>query len=245
MPSPPAPSRVVPSSPLRSPPPARRPALARSAASAASAWSAATAATSTPSFATCIGSMPRSSAAPATIGCTGTAASRTSIATPDARASSLRRRRRRRASRRAGSAGRARRRRAARRRPATAGACRTRSSAPRSNSPRASMIAVPWSPMRPETRIASPGPQRVGRQARARVAPAEAGRADVHAVGVTALDDLRVAGDDRHARRRGGARDRLDLGAQRLGVQALLEDQREAERQRLRSGHREVVRPCR
>ena len=35
--------------------------------------------------------------------------------------------------------------------------------------------------------------------------------------------------------------DRLDLGPQLVGRQALLEDQREAERERPRAGHREVV----
>ena len=84
-------ARRAPSSPRRSPPPRSPPrAAARSAASAASACSGATTATSTPSLATCIGSIPSSSAAPATPGGTGTAASRTSIATPEARASSLR-----------------------------------------------------------------------------------------------------------------------------------------------------------
>ena len=68
--------------------PSRR---ARSAASAASASSGATTATSTPSLATCIGSMPRISAAPGDHRVArAPRASRTSIATPDARASSLR-----------------------------------------------------------------------------------------------------------------------------------------------------------
>src|SRR3954452_23171141 len=62
---------------------------ARSAAIAAWAHSGATSATSLPSLATYIGSMPSSSDAPATAGLTGTAASLTSIATPAARASSL------------------------------------------------------------------------------------------------------------------------------------------------------------
>src|SRR3954451_8026979 len=66
-----------------------QPGTARSAASAASAFSGATNATSLPSFATYIGSMPRISAAPATAGSTGTAASRTIIATCEVRASSF------------------------------------------------------------------------------------------------------------------------------------------------------------
>src|SRR5215207_6788037 len=77
--------RTSPSSAARSPP-----GTARSAWSAASACSGATAATSLPSLATYIGSMPRISHAPATAGSTGTAASRTTMATPEARASSLR-----------------------------------------------------------------------------------------------------------------------------------------------------------
>src|SRR3954469_15927059 len=69
---------------------ASQPTTALIASSAASAASGATKATSFPSFATYIGSMPKISAAPATEGGTGTAASRTSIATVDARASSFR-----------------------------------------------------------------------------------------------------------------------------------------------------------
>src|SRR3954452_24945878 len=59
------------------------------AARASAAPTGATRATSLPSLATYIGSMPSSSDAPTTAGSTGTAASRTSIATPAARASSL------------------------------------------------------------------------------------------------------------------------------------------------------------
>ena len=44
-----------------------------------------------------------------------------------------------------------------------------------------------------------------------------------------------------HAGRSAAARDRLDLGAQDVGRQALLEDQRQAERQRPRAGDGEVV----
>ena len=64
-----------------------QPGTARRALRAASAASGATKATSLPSFATYIGSIPRISAAPATAGFTGTALSRTTIATADARAS--------------------------------------------------------------------------------------------------------------------------------------------------------------
>jgi hypothetical protein len=58
---------------------------------------------------------------------------------------------------------------------------------------------------------------------------------------VPALDDLGVAGDDPHAGRLGGARDRLHLQPQRLGVEPLLEDQRERERDRPRAAHGQVV----
>ena len=44
--------------------------------------------------------------------------------------------------------------------------------------------------------------QRRRRQRRARIAPPDPGRAHVHPVGVSALHDLRVAGDDLHAGRR-------------------------------------------
>ena len=58
---------------------------------------------------------------------------------------------------------------------------------------------------------------------------------------MAALDDLGVAGDDLDAGRLGGRGDRLDLGPQLLGVEALLEDQRQRQRERPRAGHREVV----
>ena len=59
---------------------------------------------------------------------------------------------------------------------------------------------------------------RPGESARARVDAADAGRADVHAVGLAAADDLRVAGDDRRRPPpRAAARDRLDLAAQHVG----------------------------
>ena len=138
------------------------PSTERSAASAASAWSGSATATSTPSFATCMGSMPSSSAAPATTGGTGTAASRTSIATPEARASSFRTdatpprvasRRQRRpgpaSSNIASTAG-------------HIGRVSDSTSAPSSNSPRASMIAVPCTPIGPLTRMRSPGRRAAG-----------------------------------------------------------------------------------
>src|SRR6188472_2319018 len=148
---PPGSVRTSPISAARSPPGA-----ARSACSAASAPAGSTTATSTPSLATCIGSRPRISVAPATIGSTGTAASRTSMATPDARASSLSAeatpprvasRRQRRAGPAASSIA------------STAGHSERVSDsivAPSSNSPRASMIAIPWAPIGPDTRTPTP-----------------------------------------------------------------------------------------
>src|SRR4051812_48507536 len=131
----------------------------RSAASAASACAGSTMATSLPSLATYIGSMPSSSDAPATAGLTGTAASLTSIATP--RDSSLsteatpprvasRRQRTPPASSRASTAGHKQR-------------VSETMSASSSNSPRASMIAVPCSPTAPDSRIRSPGRGRSNR----------------------------------------------------------------------------------
>src|SRR4051794_18812160 len=142
-----------------------QPGTARSAASAASACSGATNATSLPSFATYMGSMPRISAAPATAASTGTAASRTSIATPDARASSLSTDATppRVASRRQCTAD-----------PADSSSVSTTGHKDRvsdaigassSNSPRASMIAVPWSPTGPDSRIRSPGARPAGDRA--------------------------------------------------------------------------------
>jgi hypothetical protein len=85
------------------------------------------------------------------------------------------------------------------------------------------------------------GAQGVRGQARTRVAPPDAGGADVHPVGVASLDDLRVAAHDLHV---GGARsggDRLDLVAQRLRLEALLEDQRHGERDGPGPRDRQVV----
>src|SRR5829696_8205435 len=134
-----------------------QPGTARIAARAASARSGATKATSLPSFATYIGSIPRISAAPATTGSTGTSFSRTTIATPLARASSLSTeatpprvasRMQRRSSPAASS-----------RASATGHRLRVSdsTSASSSNSPRASMIAVPCSPIEPESSTRSPG----------------------------------------------------------------------------------------
>ena len=131
--------------------------------------SGATNATSLPSLATYIGSMPSSSAAPATAG--RDRHGRLAHEHRHARgARELVEHRGDAAARRVAHAAqrRRRRRRAARRRPATASACRTRSSASSSNSPRASMIAVPCSPIGPESEDRGrPGAARRATSARA------------------------------------------------------------------------------
>ena len=149
--------------------------------------------------------------------------------------------RRRRGSRRAGSGARGRRRRAAM---STAGHSERVSEttgASSSNSPRASITAVPCSPIGPETRMRSPGRSEPGEsdaRGSMRPSPVVVTYIESH---LPALDDLRVARDDLDsggARRRG---DRLDLGAQVVGREALLEHERERQRERARAGHREVV----
>ena len=66
------------------------------------------------------------------------------------------------------------------------------------------MMAMPWSPMSPETRIASPGIACSGlTEMPGRRTPTPA-VVDVTAVAVAALDDFGVAGDDLHARGCGG-----------------------------------------
>ncbi len=58
---------------------------------------------------------------------------------------------------------------------------------------------------------------------------------------MAALDDLRVARDDRDARRRCRPRDRLDLRAEIVGRESLLEHERERQRERPRARDGEVV----
>ena len=67
------------------------------------------------------------------------------------------------------------------------------------------------------------------RQLRPRIDRADPGRAQVHLVGVAALDDLGVARDDLDARGGGRRGDRLDLRAQHVGVEPLLEHHGEAD----------------
>ena len=67
------------------------------------------------------------------------------------------------------------------------------------------MIAVPCSPIAPESEDPVAGRSAAGESAARGSTPPDARRADVHPVGVAALDDLRVAGDDLDARRRAAA----------------------------------------
>ena len=85
------------------------------------------------------------------------------------------------------------------------------------------------------------GAQACRREHGARVDLSDPGRAQVHRVGVAALDDLRVAGNDLDAGRGGGRGDRLDLGPQVVGREPLLEHHRNGERKRPGAGHRQVV----
>ena len=91
------------------------------------------------------------------------------------------------------------------------------------------MIAVPCSPIVPETRMRSPGAQRGRRELRARVArPTPVVQTYIPSA-VAALDDLRVAGDDLHVGRRGGRAAIASTSARSTSAsQALLEHQREA-----------------
>ncbi len=114
-------------------------------------------------------------------------------------------------------------------------------SASSARSPRASMTAVPWSPMVPDESTTSPSCTRSAAEHAPGRDEAHAGGRDVHPVGRAPVDHLGVAGHDRHAGRRG----RLghvghDL-AQLVDGEPLLEH--EGGRQRQRSGphHGQVV----
>ena len=106
-------------------------------------------------------------------------------------------------------------------------------SASRSNWSRASMIAVPCSPIGPETRTWSPGldavggqPRRAGRPRRCRSCTGTCRRRR------RARRPWCRRRRSRRRPRRGRRGDRLDLGAQHVGVEALLEDHRDGQRQR-------------
>ena len=116
------------------------------------------------------------------------------------------------------------------------------SNAPSNWSPsRTDMIAMPWRPRSPLSRITSPGCDPGGRDFHARRDPADAGRVDEDAVAFAAIDDLRVAGDDPHAGRSGGLGHRGHDAAERFHRQALFEDEARAEICRPGPGHRQVV----
>ena len=150
-------------------------------------------------------------------------------------------RRRRPGSRRACSAARRRRPRAGSRPPARASGCPTRSSASSSNSLRASMIAVPCSPIGPDRMIRSPGRSAAGDSV------ARGSRRPIPVVHTyipsawprsTTLVSPATISTPADAGRVG---DRLDLGPQLVRRQALLEHERERQRERPRPGDREVV----
>ena len=76
------------------------------------------------------------------------------------------------------------------------GAVSERMSASRARSPRASITAMPWSAIVPETSTTSPGRTRSGPSARPAGTTPDAGGRDVQPVGRAPADHLRVAGDD-------------------------------------------------
>ena len=110
-----------------------------------------------------------------------------------------------------------------------------------SSSPRASMIVMPWSPSGPDTITASPGQAAVALERDGPLEDADPGGGDVAAVGLAALDDLGVAGDDLHPGDGGRARHRVGDPPQVGDREALLEDEPGREVQRPRPAHREVV----
>ena len=106
------------------------------------------------------------------------------------------------------------------------GAVSERMSASRARSPRASITAMPWSAMVPDTSTTSPGCTCSGPSVRpAGTTPTPAGR-DVEAVGRAPADHLGVAGDDGDAGRRGGLGHVGDDGSQLGDREALLDDER-------------------
>ena len=80
------------------------------------------------------------------------------------------------------------------------GAVSDSSSTSRSSSPRAIMIAMPWSPIGPETITRSPARIAAGPSVERVLDRPDARRVDVEAIRLAALDDLGVAGDDLDAR---------------------------------------------
>ena len=86
------------------------------------------------------------------------------------------------------------------------------------------MMAMPWSPMVPETMTASPGLDAMRADLNARAQNADAGGVDVAAVAVAALDDFGVAGDDLDAGCCGGLGHRVDDGGELSEQEILLRE---------------------
>ena len=114
-------------------------------------------------------------------------------------------------------------------------------SASSSNSPRASMIAVPCSPIVPDSRMRSPGRiESAASRARGSRSPTPAVQMYIPSAAprsTTLVSPPTMS----HLRGVRGRRDRLDLGLQVVRREPLLEDQRERERARARARHGEVV----
>ena len=100
------------------------------------------------------------------------------------------------------------------------------SGAPSNCSPsRCDMMAMPWRPMSPLSRILSPTATRDGWTSMPARHHADTGRVDEDAVGLAAIDHLRVAGDDPHAHLFRRLLHRLHDAPDRLERRAFLEDQ--------------------
>ena len=114
-------------------------------------------------------------------------------------------------------------------------------SASSSNSSRASMIAEPCSPIGPDTMIRSPGRRpAVDSSARGSSTPTPVVQTYILSAwprSTTLVSPVTICTPAASA----APRRRLDLGAQLVGRQALLEHEREAQRQRPRARHGQVV----
>ena len=101
---------------------------------------------------------------------------------------------------------------------------------------------MPCSPMPPDSRMRSPGAHVARRQARPRVAPADARRCTCTSRrrGRARRPSCRRSTISTPAVRR-RARDRFDLGAQLIGGKSLLEHQRQAQRERTGARDGEIV----
>ena len=121
------------------------------------------------------------------------------------------------------------------------GAVSDTTSASMSSSPRASMIVMPWSPIGPDTMIASPGWASATPRETSRESSPDPGGVDVAAVGLAPLHDLRVPGDDADPRRSSGVAHGRGDPDQVGDGEALLEDEARRQVQRRRAGHGQVV----